>query len=448
MSGFMQSLMEGVISQVAPAYFNAMKQQEQDAAKTMLAKKQAEEISKQANSLIDPLMANEQDPRKKGLLQSHKNLLMSQNALLLEHPEKIMEQLYQYGLMSLNPTDKIKEAEYTFNDALPENQREMVRQRAMGERPADIQERAIKQQNADTLSSYRKAQTSGAVPGISGRGKLMANGMPLPKVKPGERYNPNTDQVEVLPGSDLERVQSEKHSEAASKVSTIVNVADNMIATGKDLLNDEGFSNLFGKGDIVTGAIAHGTQFLSPGAMAKLEQFKNELKTQGGALYKEIANSPGSMQVAEWPILEGQLATLKTGMPEPDAKKIIQSAIDFVQKAKQRKQELYAEQYADTPYYNPDISGESKSNLPPELEGAFTSRRGLYRYSSDSGMRKSIVDGSISINNNGKWVPAELIQDGKGGFTLTEKVENKQDESTSSDSKKAELEQLRKELSQ
>jgi hypothetical protein len=78
----------------------------------------------------------------------------------------------------------------------------------------------------------------------------------------------------------------------------------------------------------------------------------------------------------------------------------------------------------------------------------FTSRRGTYRYSEDSGLRKSIVDGSISINKDGRWIPSVLAQDGKGGFMLKEKVEDKPSESPANDPKKAEIEQLRKELGQ
>jgi hypothetical protein len=446
--GFMGGLMEGLLSQIAPNYFNAMKQQEQDDAKSAKNKATAKLYADHIKGINAPLRAATSDPRRISIYDSMESIAAMQGEDIAKMFPEYFGDVIKQNLEDSNRSVVQKNADYVYNPAIPEQNREMVRQIEMSERPADIQERTIKQQNADTLNSYRKAQTSGALPSMSGRGNVMSNGMPPPKVKPGERYNPNTDQVEVLPGSDLERAQSESHSEDASKVSTMANVVDNMVETGNSLLNDEGFTNLFGKGDAATGALAYGTRYLSPGAMAKLEQFKNQLKTQGGALYKEIANSPGSMQKSEWSILEGQLATLSPGMPEKDARDIIKRALDFVRRAKTRRQELYAEQYADTPYYNPDISGESKTVLPPDLENMFTSRRGTYRYSEDSGLRKSIVDGSISINKDGRWIPSVLTQDGKGGFMLKEKSEDAPSEAPANDPKKAEIEQLRKELGQ
>jgi hypothetical protein len=368
--------------------------------------------------IIKPLQDSPmgQDPNVAAILKSQMGMGQSGYIPAIEELVKMLGNSQDRLYTRTAPTNNMKDINYTADENVNPDLQTMMRQKLMSNRPHDVEEQAIKRMNAETMAKYRKGQVSG----INARnaGKIMPNGLPYPKVKPGEEYDPDTNSVTALPGSDIERIQLDKHSDDASKVATINNVAKNMIDTGTSLLNDKDFDSLFGEGDAFTGLAARGTQYLAPGAMNKLEQFKNQLKTQGGALYKEVANSPGSMQVAEWPILEGQLATISPSMGKEDARNIISKAVDFVKNASKIKRELYALEYADKRWYNPDISGESSTHLPQELNDAFVERKGLYRYSSDGGMRKSIIDGSLSVNQNGKWEDATVQQDDRGGFSV------------------------------
>lgn len=412
--GFMGGLVEGFLSQVAPTYFNAMKQQEQDSAKTAKNKATAKLYADHIKNINAPLRAATNDPRRISIYDSMENMAAMQGEDIAKMFPEYFGDVIKHNLEDSNRSVVQKNADYVYNEAIPEQNREMVRQIEMHDRPSDVQERAIKQQNADTLSSYRKAQTSGAVPGISGRGKLMSNGMPLPRLKPDEMLNPDGS-VSAMHGSDLEKNQSAKHADAAKETSSIVSLYDNVSQTGTELLNSKNFDALFGKGDIATGAMAHITKYIAPNELAQLNQLKEQLKTLGGMTYKRVAGSPGSMQYKEWEIFEKQLASLETNIGADQAKKIISGLIKSIDKMKLFEQESYINEFGDDKKrFNPSAAGLPENNIPNELSSVFTRREGHFKFDEGRNLKQDMLDGSIYANENGKWVKQKLnyLEDG------------------------------------
>lgn len=147
--GFVGGLVQGFLSRVAPAYFDAMKEQEFYDTKRnnmLSAIKQRE----QNNLKLEEQLKNINNPSIRNILMARSTIPIDE--LNADQAGEIDKELLKAQYDAYAPTDKIKEANYVFDASMPLQNTEMVRQRAMSERPADFQERQIKQQNADTLS--------------------------------------------------------------------------------------------------------------------------------------------------------------------------------------------------------------------------------------------------------------------------------------------------------
>jgi len=147
----MGGLMEGFLSQVAPNYFNAMKQQEQDYAKSVKNKETAKLYADHIKNINAPLRAATSDPRRISIYDSMETMAAMQGEDIAKMFPEYFGNVIKNNLEDSNRSVVQKNADYVYSEAIPEQNREMVRQIEMQERPADIQDRSIKQQNADTL---------------------------------------------------------------------------------------------------------------------------------------------------------------------------------------------------------------------------------------------------------------------------------------------------------
>jgi hypothetical protein len=402
--GILAGIWDGLLEIASPrtAYFKQLKAAK-DYENSVHAKALAEK-----RGLLGAMQEKADTPEKKMRLNALGDYLGLANELDFDKIGDVTANSFNDISKSMIPTNTGKDVNYAFNPEIPEPQREMMRQLKLNERPYDNRMLDIKQQNANTQQSAMgiRAQQASQPPKVSlGAG---AGGLNLNK---DQVINPDGT-VSAREGSELYRKQAEEHNKDATKIGSTIDQAGNIISTGRKILASPDFNTQFGKGNLSSGVVAYARRYASPDTMTEIDQFKDQLKTEGGRIYKENANSPGSMQVQEWPILERQLANISPLTSEKEARESIQKAIEFVEKNKSRKQELYTEQYGKTPFFNSGIAG--KFALPPDLVKALSVRKNGYKMTKDGDLRQSLYTGDLEINDNGKWVKAKVeSQDGE-----------------------------------
>lgn len=312
------------------------------------------------------------------------------------------------------PTDLAKNAGFLYNSNIPEQVREAARQKWMNDRPYDNRTLDIKQQNADISAANVKNKAAlGGVGGVGGAGKVNLN---------KDQYLNPDGTVSAYEGSIADKKQVEDYTNDAKETASKLQLYSNVENTIDTLLDDEGLKSQFGKGDIVSGGLAHLIQFLSPDTRATLGQLNEQLKTLGGAEYKAVAGSPGSMQYKEWEIFQKQLAALSD--PNISLKKA-KEALGFVKSYLSDKRDIaisiHENQYRKVRGYNPEIVDKFKkidASLPDDLSALLRVKRGMYKMSPDGGLRQNIATGDLEINENGKWVKATVESSDGKGFSL------------------------------
>jgi len=151
--GFMGGLMEGLISQVAPAYFNSMKQEEQATAKAQYAQQQMDTLGSAIAKTYDPMIANEKNPARRLTYQQMKELALTKSPLLAEFFPKAIEQAQKYNFEETSPTSNMKDVEYTAQ-VDPENYPPAVRAKLMAEH-------LVRPSTSITMGGGRPAPASG-----------------------------------------------------------------------------------------------------------------------------------------------------------------------------------------------------------------------------------------------------------------------------------------------
>lgn len=174
-----------------------------------------------------------------------------------------------------------------------------------------------------------------------------------PKLKPGERWNPETETVEAVPGSELFTRQKRTHGTDFNVVrSTIAESALGRQKIDKllDPANKEEFSNLFGGyGAYATGRL--------PGKTATLRTELNSLKSSLKAAGKRILASAGGGAIGqiterEWPILESMIGELDPTMDEPGARKKMSEIRAQLDKMEQMALDTYEETWGNSQFYS------------------------------------------------------------------------------------------------
>lgn len=217
------------------------------------------------------------------------------------------------------------------------------------------------------------APTEGAVTGPTKTAarKRSAEDSALPpglKLKQGERYNPETERVEAIPGSDLYIAQSQKHQKDAKAVEGVASKSDDAIKNINEMLdpkNEEGFNNNFG------GYSAYITNKLT-GNTAKvasmLEKFKSNMKAAGLELFR-TGGSIGAMTEKEWPIVQNEIAALSPKMEVEDAREAMKNIAARLQRIKDSAYEIYSDTWGQTQFYRkPKDASSSLDDLLKKYE--------------------------------------------------------------------------------
>jgi len=171
----------------------------------------------------------------------------------------------------------------------------------------------------------------------------------IPKLKPGERYNPETKTVEAIPGSDIFIAQSQKHEKDAKAVQGVARKTDEAVQTIDDILspkNTEAFNSNFG------GYSAYATR-LQSGDVARvrnaLTTMASNLKAAGLEEFRS-GGSIGAMTEKEWPIVEKQIASLSPEMSAEDARATIADVKRRLKRMRDDAHELYTDTWGQTQY--------------------------------------------------------------------------------------------------
>lgn len=195
----------------------------------------------------------------------------------------------------------------------------------------------------------------------------MGGGTPVPKLKPGERWNAEQQRVESVPGSSEYIKQSGQHAKDYAAQKTTEQKMDFAIDRVNELLDPNNKAMIernFG------GYNAYISQFL-PGAglqgKNKVEALKSTLKNAGLEMMR-TGGSIGQMTEREWPIVERMIANINPSLSEDDAITELGKIGRFMKNIKDRAQETYQSEWGNTQFYKENKATEQptmkqKSNL-------------------------------------------------------------------------------------
>jgi hypothetical protein len=180
-----------------------------------------------------------------------------------------------------------------------------------------------------------------------------------PKLKPGERWNAQTQTVEAVPGSSEYIKQQGAHKKDYSTVASVQEqrkLADEKIDFLLAPENKKAFENLFGgyTEKYIT------SKFSGPTAAAKTElnSLKSNLKNAGLRLIQQ-GGKIGAITEREWPILEGMIAELDSTLePEAATRKLGQIKA-YLARMEANAADEYETTWGNTQYYKPHKANES-----------------------------------------------------------------------------------------
>lgn len=174
-----------------------------------------------------------------------------------------------------------------------------------------------------------------------------------PKLKPGERWNAQTQTVEAVPGSSEYIKQQGAHKKDYSTVASVQEqrkLADEKIDFLLAPENKKAFENLFGgyTEKYIT------SKFSGPTAASRatLNELKNNLKNAGLRLIQQ-GGKIGAITEREWPILEGMIAELDSTL-EPEAATLKLNQIKaYLARMETNAADEYETTWGNTQYYKP-----------------------------------------------------------------------------------------------
>lgn len=245
-------------------------------------------------------------------------------------------------------------------------------------RELGVREGTVRVQELQALTAAERENRLAAPPRAAGGGVATLSAMPSvepPKLKQGERWNPQTQRVEIVPGSDLYNKSKKIHSADFSTLRGVEGQRNLAIQKIDKLLAPENagaFENLFGGYNAyVTSQLSGKTADLKN----QLESLKSNLKTAGLQLIKTGSGGAiGQITEREWPILEGMIATLSPTMTEEEARNALGGIKTFMQNLATNAQETYDASWAESQFYKapPDKPPSDKppSKLSPEDQQA------------------------------------------------------------------------------
>jgi hypothetical protein len=192
--------------------------------------------------------------------------------------------------------------------------------------------------------------------------KETAGGVVPPKLKQGERWDPQTQTVQAVPGSAEYIKQQGLHKKDYSTFKSVQEarrLADSKIDYLLDPKNNDAFENLFGGYNAVISSRFPGK---TAAAKAALKELKSNIKNAGLRLIQQ-GGKIGAITEREWPILEGMIADLETTMDEDSARTKLNDIKSFLSRTEANAADEYETTWSNTQYFKPGSAG--KPAAPP-----------------------------------------------------------------------------------
>ncbi len=173
------------------------------------------------------------------------------------------------------------------------------------------------------------------------------------RLKPGERYNQQTDTVESVPGSDLYQVQAGKYHKDLTALNALKNSATMANEKIDKILGTKGnIESQYGRG--YSGVL---TGWTNPDAKANIQSLASNLKAQGLQLMKG-GGGIGAISEKEWPIMEGLLGRLSSSISEGAARETLGEIKSRLGKMQQDAEGAHDLQWSNTQFVNPMRTGK------------------------------------------------------------------------------------------
>ena len=176
----------------------------------------------------------------------------------------------------------------------------------------------------------------------------------IPKLNPGEQWNPQANRADAIPGSKLYVEQTIKHEKDQKAASGVVQKTDAVSNLIDDILSDKNKGGLEGN---FGGVGAYATRMLPGGENArvgaKIETLKSNMKSAGLEMMRS-GGGIGAMTEREWPIVEGMIGNLSPSMSVKDARDALGSIKARMQNLADNAKETYNGTWGNTQYHKPD----------------------------------------------------------------------------------------------
>jgi hypothetical protein len=172
----------------------------------------------------------------------------------------------------------------------------------------------------------------------------------IPALEKGERWNPDTQRVELVPGSTRYNKRRDEHTQSLQVVKGIEDKVGNGVKRLDEILDPKNRAALEGN---FGGYNAYATRLLSgPNSdmRVKLDEFKSDMASAGLELIRQ-GGSIGQMTEKEWPIVSGLIGQLDPVLGEAEAIRMMNEIRGRFERIINNANELYDEQWSGTQFY-------------------------------------------------------------------------------------------------
>ena len=183
----------------------------------------------------------------------------------------------------------------------------------------------------------------------------------IPKLRPGERWNPQTQTASAVPGSDLFITQSGKHSKDFNALKTMGTTTDQALDKIDYILSDknkDAFNSNFGGYNALVTSRYPGAQNMRN----EIESLKSNLKMAGLEMIRG-GGSIGQMTEREWPIVESMIARIDPTLSEDQARGELQKIRAYLERIRNTSKDVYETEWNQTQYFKP-VGGKSQPQQP------------------------------------------------------------------------------------
>lgn len=191
--------------------------------------------------------------------------------------------------------------------------------------------------------------------------KTLAPSSAIPKLKPGEVWDPAAQTVKQVPGSAEYNKQSKAHGTDYNAAKTVLSKMDNAISKVNEILdpkNASGFENNFGGYNAAVSRMFTGN---TATVRKNIDSLKADMKGAGLELIR-AGGSIGALTEREWPMLEAQIDSIDYMLDEDAAKAAFERVKSTFNRIKDQAKDTYQTTWGETQYYKPEVN---KGAPPP-----------------------------------------------------------------------------------